>query len=402
MNVDSTLALLLVAALAAATSAEQPQPGVETGIDVLRKDHFRSLRGQRVGLVTNQTGRAADGTPTSAILHAADGVRLVALFSPEHGIDGKQDREGIGDARDDRTGLPIHSLYGDKRRPTREQLAEIDTLVFDIQDIGTRFYTYVSTLGECLSAAAEHRKRIVVLDRPNPLGGEVVSGPVLDRGKNSFVGWHPIAIRHGMTLGELAKMFVAERELAVTLEVVQCRNWGRSDRYDATGLTWVNPSPNMRSLTAAMLYPGVGLLETTNVSVGRGTDAPFEFVGAPWIDGRKWADELRAAKLPGVSFVPVDFTPAESKFRGELCQGVRILLVDWRQHDATRLGWELATSLRRLYPQAWKSTGYNRLLGNDRVYNAILSAERPSGVEAIYADELAAFRQRRKVFLLYD
>lgn len=397
------MTLLLVAGVAAISNAEQPNRHcVETGIDVLRQDGFRMLRGQRVGLVTNHTGRAVDGTSTSAILHGADGVRLVALFSPEHGIAGRLDREGIADSRDKRTRAPIYSLYGDTRRPTREQLAEIDTLVFDIQDIGTRYYTYVSTLGECLCAAAEHRKRFVVLDRPNPIGGDVVSGPVLDRGQESFIGWHPISVRHGMTVGELARMFVSERKLTVELDVVQCRNWRRSDRYDVTGLMWVNPSPNMRSLTAAMLYPGVGLLETTNVSVGRGTDAPFEMVGAPWVDGRKWAEQLRAAGLPGVSFVPIEFTPVESKFRGELCQGVRIVLVDWRQFDATRLGWALATSLRRLYSQNWESEGYNRLLRNDRVYEAVRSGKQPSAIEAAYADGLAAFRQRRAAFLLYE
>jgi uncharacterized protein YbbC (DUF1343 family) len=395
LPVVALLALLLTPGAAAAQRSS-----ALAGIDVLARDDFAVLRGRRVGLITNHTGVAADGRTTIELLRKADGVRLVALFSPEHGIAGKLDHEGIADSRD-KSGLRIYSLYGDTRRPTRDQLRDIDTLVFDIQDIGARFYTYISTLGESLVAAGELRAKFVVLDRPNPIGGAAIGGPVLDAGKESFVGWHPIAVRHGMTVGELARMFVAERKLPVDLHVVRCEGWRRQDRFDATGLTWIDPSPNMRSLTAAMLYPGVGLLETTNISVGRGTATPFEIVGAPWIDGRRWAAELAGEKLAGVTFVPVGFTPDASKFKCEKCGGVRIFLTDWDKFDPIRCGWGLAVTLRRLYPRQWDTTSYGRLLGSEKVLRAVRDGQSIDQIERLYQDELASFRKRREAFLLY-
>jgi uncharacterized protein YbbC (DUF1343 family) len=265
----------------------KPASDVLTGIDVLVRDNFRQLAGRKVGLITNHTGRSRDGQTTVKLLHKAEGVELAALFSPEHGFEGK-----IGDARDQATGLKVFSLYGETRKPTPAMLESIDTLVFDIQDIGTRFYTYVSTMGEAMQAAAEQKMRFVVLDRPNPIGGLAVAGPMLDPGKESFVGVHRLPGRHCMTIGELARLFKAELKLDLELEVIACEGWRRADAWDATGLTWVNPSPNMRSLTQAFLYPGIGLLETTNLSVGRGTDTPFEVIGAPWLDGQKLAAEM--------------------------------------------------------------------------------------------------------------
>ncbi|MGE3780787.1 MAG: exo-beta-N-acetylmuramidase NamZ domain-containing protein, partial [Pirellulaceae bacterium] len=277
------------AAIRDAEPASAPAAPVLTGIDVLARDGFRQLAGRRVGLITNHTGRSHDGQSTVERFHASTTTKLVSLFSPEHGFAGALDVARISDSRDERTGLVIHSLYGETRRPTAAMLADIDTLVFDIQDIGCRFYTYVSTMGEAMQAAAEHGKRFVVLDRPNPINGLDVAGPMLDPGEESFVGFHRLPVRHGMTVGELARLIRDERKIDVELDVIACEGWRRADYYDATGLTWINPSPNMRSLTQALLYPGVGLLETTNLSVGRGTDTPFQVVGAPWLDGVRLA-----------------------------------------------------------------------------------------------------------------
>jgi uncharacterized protein YbbC (DUF1343 family) len=286
-----------------------------TGIEVLAREQFKPLRGLRVGLITNQTGIDRSRRSTIDILHHAPDVKLVALFSPEHGIRGVLD-EKVGDSRDEKTGLPIYSLYGATRAPSAEQLANCDALVFDIQDIGCRFYTYISTLGECLTAAGKTRKKFFVLDRPNPVGGTRVEGPML-AGARSFTGWHEIPVRHGMTVGELAKMFNAERSLGADLTVIECEGWERGQWFDETGLPWVNPSPNMRSLSAAALYPGVGLLEFCNLSVGRGTDRPFEKVGAPYVDDQALARELNAAALDGVRFVPIRFTSISvSRSRG--------------------------------------------------------------------------------------
>ncbi|MFY7952518.1 MAG: exo-beta-N-acetylmuramidase NamZ domain-containing protein, partial [Armatimonadaceae bacterium] len=303
------------------SNVAQPAGSVLAGIDVLLRDNLRLLDGSDCGLVTNHTGLTKDGIPTVDVLHHGPGVNLKTLFGPEHGIRGAVD-ERVDDGRDERTGLPVHSLYGPRTEPTDEQLRGLDTLVFDIQDVGCRFYTYLSTLGHTMVAAARNGLRYVVLDRPNPIGGDAVEGPLADESRLSFTAFHSIPVRHGMTLGELARLIVADRKLKLELVVVKCEGWRRADWWDATGLTWVNPSPNMRSLTQATLYPGPALLEFTNVSVGRGTDTPFEVVGAPWIDGRLLADELAGRAIPGVAIVPVSFTPDASRFAGERCGGV--------------------------------------------------------------------------------
>src|SRR5581483_2880797 len=301
-------------------SAPQPMDmnPVSTGIDVLQRGGFVPLRGRRVGLITNHTGLNREGHATADLLHAAPNLQLAALFGPEHGIRGALD-EHVPDMKDEATGLPVYSLYGARNRPTAEQLAGLDTLVFDIQDIGTRFYTYISTLGLTLEEAAKHGLRYVVLDRPNPLGGLEVEGPLADADQLSFTAYHRLPIRHGMTVGELARLFNAEKKLGADLQVILVEGWRRADFWDATNLTWVNPSPNMRSLTEALLYPGIGLLETTNISVGRGTDTPFEIFGAPWLDGRRLAAALNAREAPGVRFVPVRFTPKSSVYAGQAC-----------------------------------------------------------------------------------
>ncbi len=379
-----------------------PAPkAVLCGIDVLQRDGFAPLRGQRLGLITNQTGITRQGKRTVDVLHEAPGVKLVALFSPEHGWEGKLDTARVPDTRDARTGLPVYSLYGATRKPTAEMLRGVDTLVFDIQDIGTRFYTYIATMGLAMEAAAEHRLRFVVLDRPNPITGRFVAGPVLDAGRESFVGYHRLPVRHGMTVGELALLFAAERKLRLDLEVVPLEGWQRDDWFDATGLKWVNPSPNMRSLTEAILYPGIGLLETTNVSVGRGTDTPFEVLGAPWLDGARLAGHLNALGCPGVRFEPVRFTPASSTFAGKPCSGVRIELLDRQKFDPLRNGLEIAVWLRANYPQTWNAKAYLTLLGNAAVHEALLGGKSAAEIEAGWQPGLADFLKRRERFLLY-
>lgn len=388
----------------ASAIVDDPPPSltaVRTGIDVLQSQDFRSLANQRIGLITNHTGRDLDGRTTVSIFADAANVSLKALFSPEHGIEGKLDVPKIASTKDARTGIPVFSLYGDTRRPTPEMLAEVDTLVFDIQDIGSRFYTYISTMGEAMDAAAQAGKRFVVLDRPNPLGGIAVHGPMLDVGKESFVGYHHLPVQHGMTSGEIAKLIQAERKLELKLEIVRLEGWQRHMTWDATGLTWINPSPNMRSLTQAFLYPGVGLLEMTNLSVGRGTDTPFEVVGAPWIDGRGLARLLNARRVPGVRFVPITFTPNASNYNQEVCNGINIIITNRDEFLPVRVGLEIAVGLRELHPDDWETKNLNRLLGNDLVLERIVSGE---GIERVLAASLkgvSEFRTARQPYLLY-
>ncbi len=371
------------------------------GIDVLERDNFAALRGRRVGIITNHTGLNSKGERTIDLLHKAPAVKLVKIFSPEHGLQGKLDVDNIADTRDEATGLPVYSLYGETRKPAAEQLAELDTLVFDIQDIGTRFYTYVSTMGLALEAAAEHKLKFVVLDRPNPLGGDLVEGPMLERGKESFVGHYVLPVRHGMTVGELAQMFVRDKNLKVDLQVVQTKNWKRSEYWDQTGLTWTNPSPNMRSLAEAVLYPGVGLLETTNVSVGRGTDTPFEVLGAPWIDGVKLASYLNEQRLAGVTFIPIHFTPSESKFAGELCRGINIAVIDREEFRSVPVGLSIAIALRELFSNDWEMERFNRLLSSDQVFKAIEKGTTIKPLGELSAPVVAEFLEHRQEFLLY-
>lgn len=396
-----TIAAAAILSRSESPRREKPQ-AVLTGIDVLQQEGFRQLKGRRVGLITNHTGRNREGVSTIRLLHAAKEVKLVALFSPEHGIAGKLDVPRIGDSNDSKSGLKIHSLYGKTRTPTAESLRDIDTLVFDIQDIGTRFYTYISTMGNAMKAAAKHKLRFVVLDRPNPINGVDVQGPVLDAGSESFVGFHTLPVRHGMTAGELAKMFNAELKLGLDLHVVPMSGWNRKNFFDAALLPWVNPSPNMRSLTQALLYPGIGLLETTNLSVGRGTDTPFEIVGAPWIEGRKLAATLNGAGLPGVRFVPVEFTPKSSKHKNRKCGGVNVIITDRGVFHPLRTGLEFARQLRILYPRDWDTKSFNRLLSDRKTFRAVLAGDPVRKIRAGYREELEAFQQRRAKFLIYE
>lgn len=380
-------------------AADRPEAGVMNGIDVLVRDGFAPLKGKRVGLITNHTGHDRRRRATIDLLHGAEGVRLVALFSPEHGIRGVLD-EKVSDGRDERTGLPVYSLYGERRAPVSAQLEGVDVLVFDIQDIGCRFYTYISTLGNCLEAAAKAGKEFVVLDRVNPVNGVVVEGPVLT-GARSFVAWHEIPLRHGMTVGELAGMFVAERGIACRLRVIRCEGWRRSDWFDATGMPWTNPSPNMRSLTAATLYPGVGVLEFCALSVGRGTGTPFELVGAPYIDDVRLASELNRAGLKGVRFVPARYTPTASVFKGQECGGVQIVLTDRERFRAADLGMLLAVTLHRLYPEQLKLEKMAGLLGDGATLEAVRAGKPLRELMRIRDAGMRGFLARRSRHLLY-
>ena len=400
---------------------------VLNGIDVLVREDFSRLRGLRIGLITNQSGRDRQGRQTIDLLHAAKDVKLVALFSPEHGIRGVAD-EKVGDTVDEKTKLPIYSLYGEtpkrasgmstadydmavirSRAPKPEHLRELDALVFDIQDIGARFYTYSATLGAALEAASRAQKKIFVLDRVNPVTGTHVEGPVQSRAP-SFIGFHPIPVRHGMTLGELAQLFNAERKFGADLKVVRCENWTRDRWLDDTGLPWTNPSPSMRSLAAATLYTGFCLLESTSVSMGRGTAKPFEQVGAPYIDGNKLAAELNACGLPGVRFDAVKFTPsmdfypgpaATLKYKDQVCGGVRAVLTDRDRCPVLDIGVELALAVHRLYPDKFKVEEMGRLLGDDETLNAIKSGESLAQIKARWAAGLKKFDERRRSALLY-
>jgi len=402
MNAVWLFALALSVCAEPAPKAPAPcGQGVLTGIDVLQQEGFGPLVGRRMGLITNHTGVDRQGVPSARVLQKAPGAKLVALLSPEHGLEGNLEVPAIGDTCDKATGLPVYSLYGATRRPTPKMLAGIDTLVFDIQDIGARFYTYISTMGLAMEVAAERGLRFVVLDRPNPIGGAEVEGPMLEPGRESFVGFHRLPIRHGMTVGELARLFRAERKWKLDLHVVPMRNWRRSDTWEATGLKWINPSPNMRSPTEALLYPGIGLLETTNLSVGRGTDTPFELFGAPWLDGHRLAAQLNRAALPGVCFTPVTFVPQASTYRSKQCQGVRITIIDRRSIRPVRIGLEIARQLQLLYPGVWKIDAYDRLLANRRVLEALRAGQNVATIEALYQPELQKFIDRRRAFLLY-
>ncbi|MBO0700283.1 MAG: DUF1343 domain-containing protein [Zavarzinella sp.] len=398
------VANIVAGALSQQAEARGQKSEVKTvlcGIDVLEKEKFERLKGRNVGLVTNHTGRDRQGRATIDVLHKAEGVKLVALFSPEHGIRGELDQPNITDSKDEKTGLPVYSLYGARRKPDANTLKGIDTLVYDIQDVGCRFYTFISTLGLVLEAAAENKVKVVVLDRPNPIGGLAFDGPLADPGRESFIAYHSLPVRHGLTVGELAKLFVAEKKLAVDLDVVKCEGWNRGDLFDRTNLAWVNPSPNMRNLTAALLYPGIGLLETTNISVGRGTERPFEWIGAPWLDGPKLAAHLNSAGLAGVRFVPVNLTPSSSVYAKQPCGGVQIIVDDWNKFNPLRTGLTVAIALRDLFPDRWETKNYDRLLVNKATYDAFRDGKSVSELEKLWRGDLKKFRERRKGCLLY-
>lgn len=374
---------------------------VRTGIDILVATDFVALKGKRIALLTNHTGIDRDGVSTIRRLHEAPDVDLVRIFSPEHGLHGKLDVPKISDGVEKTTRIPVFSLYGDVRRPTPAMLEGIDTVVFDIQDIGARFYTYISTMGNAMQAAAEHGVTFVVLDRPNPINGSDVGGPVLDDDLQSFVGYHRIPIRHGMTVAELALMFQDELGIDVRLKTIEVEGWQRDTYFDVTGLPWLDPSPNIRNLAEALLYPGIGLLETTNISVGRGTDTPFEIFGAPWLDGTSIANKLAAAAVPGVAFSAARFTPASSTYAGEPCEGVRMTITDRQTFDPIRLGFEVAHILVTEFGDHWDSSRYMRLLGNQETFDAVRKGLPYDEIVESYQPGLLEFIERREKYLLY-
>jgi len=375
---------------------------VETGLDVLVKEKFARLQGKKIGLVTNHTGLTRDGKRNIDVMVGA-GLRLTAIYSPEHGIFGKEDHEGIGDALDPATKVKIWSLYKDaNRRPSAEMLAGVEVVVFDIQDIGSRFYTYVSTMRNVMEELDKRGLPFVVLDRPNPIAGVKVEGPVLTKGSETFVGTHTLALRHGMTTGELARLFHSELGMKAPLDVVAMRGWQRGDWFDSTSLYWVDPSPNMRSLNAALLYPGVGMLEASkNYSVGRGTDAPFEQIGAAFIDGPKLAAYLNNRRVPGVRFYATRFTPNASNLKGQLIGGVRFVITERESFGSARLGLEIAAAIHKLFPGKLDFTVNKGLIANPATIRMILAGEDPRVIQDQQLDELAAFGARRAKFLIY-
>ena len=381
---------------------------VQSGIDVLEAHNFDVLRAsagkKKIGLLTNQTGIDSQGRRTIDVLAQAPGVSLDAIFSPEHGVTGELDTTDIANSKDAATGVPIYNVYGAKdaqRRPSIEVLKTIDAVVFDVHDVGSHFYTYEATLGYFLEAAAKAGIEMIVLDRPNPITGSFVQGAIPDPDRASFVNYFPVPVRHGMTMGELAKMFNTERDINARLTVVPMDGWMRGDWYDATGLPWINPSPNMRSLNEATLYPGVGLVEGTNVSVGRGTDTPFELLGAPWIKGTELAQYLNARNISGVRFVPVTFTPSTSNYSGQKCEGVNIFVVERNALDTGELGIELASALHKLYPEQYHMERMIELLCNQLVYDAIASGQDPRRIAEDWREPLEKFLQLRQKYLIY-
>lgn len=374
---------------------------VLNGIDVLRASGFAALKGMRVGLLTNHTGRTRDGAATIDIMNDAPGVTLAALFSPEHGIRGLLDAT-VPSTKDERTGLPIHSLYGETRRPTDAMLKGLDAIVIDLQDVGARFYTYMTSMAFVMEEAAARKIKVFVLDRPNPIGGVSIEGPVLDEALASFVGYFPaMPTRPGMTLGEIARLFNAEKKIGADLTVIAMRGWRRDAWFDETGQTWIGPSPNMRNLYAATLYTGLASFESTNISVGRGTDTPFEHVGAPWIDGIRLSEALNARNIPGVRFYPVQFTPTSSKFAKEECEGVFIVITDRDAVRPVRVGVEIASALYRLFPGKFEIDLANRLYGSVAGLTRIKNGDDPAAIAASWSAGEARWRLMRAKYLLY-
>jgi len=393
--------LLLLPALAAA-SILWAEPRVKTGLDVLIDRDFAPIAGKRVGVITNHTGLTSDGRHIVDVLSRSSKVKLVAIFTPEHGLAGTQDDPNVASGTHEATGTPIYSLYNrGSYRPTPQMLQKVDVLIYDIQDIGARFYTYITTLGYALEEAAKAGKSFLVLDRPNPINGVAVEGPLLDPRYVSFVGYMRMPIRHGMTVGELARMYNGEKALHADLQVIEMQGWSRNMWLDATGLEWVNPSPNIRNLTQAILYPGSCLLESNQVSVGRGTDTPFQIIGAPWFKGREVAEYLNGLAIPGVRFLARRFRPTASVFKDEDCEGLDIQLIDRDALDSVRMGLELLYATMKFHPGKFNLDGVMRLLGNEDAAGRLKRGEAGSAVVKSYAPDLDQFRKTREKYFIY-
>lgn len=373
-----------------------------TGLDVLVQQGFAPFKGRKVGLITNHTGLDREGKRNVDRMREA-GIDVTALYSPEHGIAGVEDHENVGHSKDEATGIPIWSLYAGKdRRPSPEMLEGVDTLVFDIQDVGARFYTYVSSMAYAMEEAAKGKIPFFVLDRPNPITGVRVEGPVLDKENQSFVGYFPLPLRHGMTIGELARMFNSENRLSADLQVVEMKNWQRGDWFDSTGLAWINPSPNIRSLAAALLYPGIGMIEyARNYSVGRGTDTPFEVIGADFIRGRELAAYLNQRLIPGLRVYPTRFRPTSSNFAGQTIEGVHFMVINREALDSVRVGLEVAVALRNLYPGKIEFAASRKLIGSEALLRDLESGADPRLIQERYEEGLRKFVEMRERYLLY-
>ncbi len=375
---------------------------VLTGLDVLAAKKFEPLAGKHVGLITNHTGLSRDGRRNVDLMREA-GIDVKAIFSPEHGMKGEEDRPDIANDRDQATGIPVYSLFqGTTKRPTEAMLKGIDTLVFDIQDVGARFYTYSCTMIYSLEEAGRRGLPFYVLDRPNPITGVHAEGPMLDSALESFVGCADVPVRHGMTLGEMASYVKGERKLNVDLRVIPMQGWERGDWFDSTGLTWTDPSPNMKSLNAALLYPGVAMFEgAKNYSVGRGTDAPFEQIGASWIHGRELAAYLNVRFLQGVRVYPTRFRPTASNYKGEWIEGVRFVITDRDRFDSVKFGIQLACALRALYPGKPDWEASRKLIGNAATLQQLEGTASAEEILTNLADPLQQYLQRRDKYLLY-
>jgi len=373
---------------------------VQTGLDTLEAQKFAPLRGKHVGLITNHTGLDAQGRSTVDVLFHVPGVQLVALFSPEHGLAGRND-EKINSSTDAATGLPIFSLYGETLRPTDEMLQGVDALVFDVQDAGVRFYTYITTMAYCMEEAAKRHIAFFVLDRPNPLGGEIVEGPMLDADKTSFVAYFPLPVRYGLTIGELAQFLNAENQIGVELHVIAMKNWHRNYFFDSTGIRWVPPSPNLRTTKGAILYPGLEILQNADVSVGRGTETPFEEFGAPWIKGDEVASALNARNLAGVHFTVQPFVTVSGLYAGQRCGGVAIRITDRAAVRSMLVGLEIAAVLQRLYPAHFDASKLLFLLGSAASIEALQQGTSAQQIVASWATSLADFDARRRKYFLY-
>jgi uncharacterized protein YbbC (DUF1343 family) len=380
---------------------------VKTGLEVLVRDGFKPLQGKRVGLVTNHSAVTPDRTSIIDVVAAGKGFTLVALFSPEHGIRGTEDTN-VASGKDQKTGLPVHSLYGKTRKPTPEMLRDVDLLVFDLQDIGARYYTYISTLALVMEAAKENDKAVLVLDRPNAIGGDAVEGPILEEGlRGNFIGYFGLPTRHGMTLGELARLYDAEFKIGGRLDVVKMEGWTRSMYFDDTGLPWINPSPNMRSLPAAIAYPGLGALEGTNLSVGRGTEKPFVWYGAPWLDGDRLCAELEARKLPGVRWKPVKFTPAKQPampaypHTGQECGGFEVDIRDRAAFRPVAASLHVLDALYRLHPKDLTFGRSCGMIGLKSIETDLKAGKSPAEIERAWQPDLDAFKAARAKALLY-
>ncbi len=403
-HIIMTIVLALLSLGAAPADAKTKHSGhaarVQTGLDVLEAQKFAPLRGKHIGVITNHTGLDSQGRSTVDALSHATGLQVVALFSPEHGLAGRND-ENVASSKDPSTGLPVYSLYGETRRPTEEMLKGIDALVFDVQDAGVRFYTYTVTMAYCMEEAAKHNIAFFVLDRPNPLGGEIVEGPMLDADKTNFVGYLPMPVRYGLTIGELAQLFNGENHIGADLHVISMRNWHRNYFFESTGIKWIPPSPNLRTIKGSIVYPGIEILQSAGVSVGRGTQTPFEEFGAPWLNGDEVATSLNALRLPGLHFAGQPFIPVVGLYSGQRCGGVAIRIIDRFAVRSMRLGLEIAAILQRLYPKEFNSAKLIELVGNADTIQQLQSGVAPDKIVASWSDSLAAFDKVRRRYFFY-